>query len=95
MIYVNNNNSAFPFIFLLSTGKNCENLQGRYSCEVLAKINIVLEKLAKNQQCLRRTLTSEEYTSVKNMELIRVDLPNPDSPTTMSVNSNPFLTAFL
>ena len=36
-----------------------------------------------------------EYMSVRNMELIRVDLPNPDSPTTIRVNSNPRLTAFL
>ena len=29
------------------------------------------------------------------MELMSVDLPSPDSPTTINVNSNPFLTARL
>ena len=33
--------------------------------------------------------------SVKNIELMSVDFPKPDSPTTMRVNSKPFLTAFL
>ena len=37
---------------------------------------------------------SLEYMSVKNIELINVDLPSPDSPTTIKVNSKPFLTAF-
>jgi hypothetical protein len=31
--------------------------------------------------------------SARNMELMSVDLPSPDSPTTINVNSNPFLTA--
>ena len=38
---------------------------------------------------------SAEYTSVRNMELIRVDLPRPLSPTTIRVNSKPRFTAFL
>lgn len=32
------------------------------------------------------------YRSVKNKLLTKVDLPNPDSPTTISVNSKPFFT---
>ena len=34
------------------------------------------------------------YKSVRKRELIRVDFPKPASPTTISVNSNPFLTDF-
>ena len=37
----------------------------------------------------------EEYISVRNIEFIKVDLPNPVSPTTIKVNSKPFFTDFL
>lgn len=35
------------------------------------------------------------YKSVRNKLFTRVDLPKPDSPTTIRVNSKPFLTDFL
>uniref|UniRef100_A0A224XRG8 Uncharacterized protein n=1 Tax=Panstrongylus lignarius TaxID=156445 RepID=A0A224XRG8_9HEMI len=35
------------------------------------------------------------YKSVRNRLLTKVDLPRPDSPTTINVNSNPFFTDFL